>query len=559
MPETPAEDRSVLEQLKDQRSQLFTEAASAVEARRKERDEFTAREKTDDKPSDEDRKAFDDAEAGFGAAHDQRMAEVRTLDKRIDEEELLERRREDATRASQRERVEVTKEPLTYERGNGNSYFKDLAIFQLPGARSHLGDTGSNERLEKHATEMRVEYPKIIEQRDREARSAIDRAEHETTRELAGPLGIRARGVEDNPFIGSPIEQRVNPNRLDGQGGFFVPPLWLPEFIKALRAGRTTADLCRQMPLPTGTDSINLPKIKEPTEVAPQTQDAAPVASKDWTDTSVQANVKTLAGQSDVAIQLLEQSPYHLDEVIMEDLIADLNRKVDREVIAAPGTNTGALNAGLIKGLYPSSNWESNTLTWTEGTPLPQAFNQAAGAAISQIASTRFSTQNVHVVVHPRRWYWFATGLDGASGTAGRPMVSVDGFGPYNAEALYAGLANPAEGLVAKLPYGPHNIYIDANIPTKDSSGTPGAGAADIILAAKFDDAWLFEGDLRTRALSEVLSGTLEIRFQVFEYYAFLVRYGQSIAQVTGTGLAAPKSALASSIEYTSTVYAPTV
>ena len=84
-----------------------------------------------------------------------------------------------------------------------------------------------------------------------------------------------------------------------------MPPLWLiTDYIPALRAGRVAADLCRQMDLPPGTDSINIPKIKVPTKVAPQTADAAAVASQDFTDTSVQANVKTLAGQEDVAIQL---------------------------------------------------------------------------------------------------------------------------------------------------------------------------------------------------------------------------------------------------------------
>ena len=46
-------------------------------------------------------------------------------------------------------------------------------------------------------------------------------------------------------------------------------------------------------------------------------------------------------------------------------------------------------------------------------------------------------------------------------------------------------------------------------------------------------------------------SGTLEIRYQVFNYVAFLVRYGQSIAIGQGTGYAAPKGALGGgTIEY---------
>jgi len=334
----------------------------------------------------------------------------------------------------------------------------------------------------------------------------------------------------------------------------------MKEFVKGLRAGRITADLCRRMALPEGTDSINLPKLKELTAVRPQTADSAPVEEKDWTDEAVTANVKTLAGQSDIAIQLLEQSPYHLDEAIMEDLIADFNRQLDREVLTAPGTNTGALNAGLIKGLYPASNWKANEVNWEEAAPVGQAFNMAMAAMVSQIATTRFSVQNVHVVTNPRRWYWFGTQLDGLEGKAGRVLANRSDFGPFNIDALYGAGEDPAEGLVASLPFGPHNVYVDANIPTKDKEGVPGAGTADIALAAKFDDAWLFEGLLRTRALSEVLSGTLEIRFQVFSYYAFLMRYGQSLAIASGTGFAPPVGAgIGTTIKFTSSVYAPTI
>jgi hypothetical protein len=78
-------------------------------------------------------------------------------------------------------------------------------------------------------------------------------------REFRGSFlqGVSRRGLDENPF-----EKRVNPNRTDGQGGYFVPPIYLiDEFIPALRAGRTAANLCRQMDLPAGTDSINIPKI----------------------------------------------------------------------------------------------------------------------------------------------------------------------------------------------------------------------------------------------------------------------------------------------------------
>src|SRR5436309_690056 len=78
--------------------------------------------------------------------------------------------------------------------------------------------------LQRHAAEMDVEWKARKEKRaavaDRELRNLPDGAE---------------------AFFGR--ETRTNPNRTDGQGGYFVPPLWLvDEFIPLIRAGRVFAN-----------------------------------------------------------------------------------------------------------------------------------------------------------------------------------------------------------------------------------------------------------------------------------------------------------------------------
>lgn len=542
---TPVEELSVLDTLRAQRKDALDEIGNAIAKREQERSEFEARS---DVP-DDDQTAYATAEEDFRVEHGKRKQRLETIVQRIDEEELKELRLKIAADASRPEaRLSVTKEPLTYERGNGRSYFRDLAVTQVKGVDAISGDPAEAQtRLQAHGNEVRVEWPKIQRQMQRDAYSRIEDAESQFTGSFRS--GVRQRGLEHNPF--DSFEQRVTPNRLDGEGGYFVPPLWLPEFIAALRAGRVVADQVRKMPLPDGTDSINMPKISTTTLVGVQQADATPVASQDFTDTSVQANVKTLAGQSDVSLQLLEQSPYHLDEVIMQDLMADYNRLIDRQVIYSPGTSTTALNAGQVVGLYPSTNWTSTlTRTWTNNPTLPGAFFAVMGAQASQIAQNRFSVQNLHYFVNPRRWYWFATASDGVSGTAGRPLAGNDRFGPFNVAALEDAGDEPAEGLVAQVPFGPHNIYIDANVPTTDNGSGVLTGTYDVSIALKTDDAWLFEGALRTRALSEVLSGTLEVRFQVFNYIAFLLRYGQSLCIASGAGFAAPASAFGAEILY---------
>jgi len=521
-------DPTLLEQLTEQRKAKLDELGSLIENRNKERDEFEAREaSSDDKPSEEDRSAFDKAEEAYEADKAARKADIEKLDRRIDDEELQERRREEAAKASRRS-VSVTSEPLTYRKDNGKevSYYLDLAAEMVPGLASQMSDpAGARERLQRHAKEMEVELPKRAQAREQRAQAQIDDAEHE----FRSSVGIRRRGLDESPF-----ERRVNPNRTDGQGGFFVPPIWLiDDYIPALRAGRVAAGLCRNLDLPQGTDSINIPKVSTGTATGVQTADNQAVTSTDLTDTSVSAGVKTIAGQQDVAIQLIEQSPGQIiDQVITEDLMADYNQRVDVQTLLGTGSS------GQLTGILPVANWSANTVTWTTASPLGIQYNRALAAAASKTSYSRYNLTNLNFLMHPRRWFWFASEVDGASGTSGRPLVNGENVA-LNTSALEADPA-PFEGYVGHVPFGP-NAYIDGNLPiVATAAGAITAGTNDLALAAKWDDLWLFEGSVRTRVLPEVLSGTLQVRFQLYNYVAFLVRYGSSITVIQGTGMAAP-------------------
>lgn len=532
---------TLLEELRQKYTEDVNALATFVEQRGEKRDAFEAREQSEDvKPSDEDRSAFAVDEEAFSAEFDKREAAVKVLKRRIAEQEVIEQRRQDAADASRGTQVSITSQPLTYRSDNAQdvSYFRDLAARSNGAFASQTADASASfERLERHGREMTEEMPKRSKERELRASSQVDRAE----KEFRGSVGSRG-GLDASPF-----ERRVNPNRTDGQGGYLVPPLWLiDDVIPYLRAGRVAADLTRSMALPPGTDSINIPKIASGTATGVQTADGAAVTSTDFTDTSVSAGVKTIAGQQDVSIQLLEQSPGQIvDRVIIEDLMADYNLRVDAQVL------TGTGSSGQVLGILPVSNYTStNTITWTSSTPTAVSFNQAVGAAVSKTAYTRYNLTNLKVLTHPRRWFWFATALDnypGAAPLTGRPLVNTTETG-FNLAAVEENPA-PYQGMVGRFPFGP-TAHIDANIPAvATAAGAIAAGTNDLAIAAKWDDLWLFEGELRTRVLPEILSGTLQVRVQCFNYFAFLVRYGQSIAVIQGTGMSAP-TGIDSSIVY---------
>jgi Phage capsid family. len=308
-------------------------------------------------------------------------------------------------------------------------------------------------------------------------------------------------------------------NRTDGSGGAFVPPAWLMgQWIELARAGRPTANLFNSQPLPPGTDSINIPKIATGTATAIQPADNDPVQETDLTDTSISIPVRTIAGQQDVAIQLLDQSPINFDELVFRDLLADYATKVNVQLL------TGAGTSGTVTGLNTVSGATAVTVTATTVAGLYSAIANAT----QQIYTSRYAAPNV-IVMHPRRWAWLVSQLDSST----RPLVVPAAQGPNNAVGVFGGVGTQqVVGSIQGLP-----VVTDPSIPTNQGAGTN----QDMILILKTDDVVFYESGIRTRVLQETLSGNLTVRLQVYGYIAFsAARYPASVARLTGAGFVTP-------------------
>ncbi|MFJ2004806.1 phage major capsid protein [Streptomyces chartreusis] len=400
--------------------------------------------------------------------------ELRQLDERIaelsDEAERSRTVTEGAAAVKRaKARVETVHEARTYERGNGRSYLQDLARVQL----RMDNDGQSEERLRRHAQDV-VSDPEY--------------------RDL---------------------------DRTDGNGGYAVPPLWLmSQYIELARAGRAYANLCTQQPLPPGTDSINIPKVTSGTSTAIQTADNAGVSETDMDDDFITAPVKTIAGQQDVAIQLLDQSPVSFDEVIFRDLVADRATKTDLQVISGSGAS------GQVTGVRGTSGIE--TVTYTDATPTVAKLYSKVADAVQRVHTLRFMAPTV-IVMHPRRWAYLLAATD----SNGRPLVVPEAGNPQNAIATLGAVA--AEQVVGQMHGLP--VVTDPSMPTTLGAGTN----QDVIHVLRASDLLLYESGVRSRVLPEVGSGTLTVRLQVYGYLAFTAaRYPKSVVEIGGTGLVAP-------------------
>jgi HK97 family phage major capsid protein len=322
-------------------------------------------------------------------------------------------------------------------------------------------------------------------------------------------LASHAQQVVDHPAF----QEHRDLSRVDGSGGYAVPPAWLMnQYVELARPGRAFANLVQRQPLPGGTDSINIPKVLTGTATAVQTADNQPVQQTDLTDTFINAPVRTISGQQAVAIQLLDQSPIAFDDLVFRDLIADYATQLDKQCLYGSGTNGQVLGVQLTP----------NIGTIAVSTVDIQGVYSAIANAIQQIHSTRFQPPEV-VAMHPRRWGWFLALLDGQQ----RPLFLPDANRPYNAAGVLEEVASQqVVGSIQGLP-----VVTDPNIETNLGTG----GDEDPVYVLRASDVVLWESGIKARVLPETKAQNLTVLLQLYGYLAFsAARYPQSVVEITG-------------------------
>lgn len=323
------------------------------------------------------------------------------------------------------------------------------------------------------------------------------------------------------------IERHLKEERLDrfkgtelravGTGAF--AGLTIPQYLTDLvapdaKAGRVLADLCRTHPMPAQGMTVNISRVTTATSTAIQGSQNGAVSETDIDDTLLTINILTIAGQQTMSRQALERST-GAEAVVLADLLGEYNTTLDNTLINQATTGLDAVTDANVDIAYTDASP-------TAAEAWPKMFD-----AIQQI-QTAVNMGADALVMHPRRFWWFASqvgtsfpfvNLTGAQNNAGGSVATTGyGVGP--------------SGFLAGLP-----VYVDANIVTNGGAGTN----EDRIYVLTRRECHLWEDSVRFIRAEQTPAASLGVLLVVYGYAAYTFsRYPSANARIAGTGLVAP-------------------
>jgi hypothetical protein len=239
--------------------------------------------------------------------------------------------------------VRVGQEPRSYSRENdpsGRTFIRDVGLRFAFGA----GAQESNERLDRHMAEVRVEQAQYL-------------------------------------------------SRAAGTGAFagLVVPQYLTEMYAPMaRAMRPFADACNHHDLPPDGMTLNISRITTGTSAALQASENTGVSNTDIDDTLLAISVQTNAGQQTLSRQAVERGT-GTEDVTVQDLFRAYSTTLDSTLI----------NQGTT-GLAASATTQTFTTPVTSLATYSQIIKAQSG--VEAIMLDMASGDNI-VVMHSRRWY----------------------------------------------------------------------------------------------------------------------------------------------------------
>lgn len=305
-----------------------------------------------------------------------------------------------------------------------------------------------------------------------------------------------------------------------GQFAGLTVPQYLTDLVAPFRrAGRVVADLCTQRPLPPDGMTLTISRITTGSAVGAQAAEHGASTETDMDDTALNVNVRTYTGMQDVSRQAVDRS-VGVEDIVVGDLVAAYNTKLDADIIMADGTSGTHLGINSTGGII--------SVTYTSATPTAAELYPKLFDLVQQIQSGVFSGMDA-LVMHPRRWWWIASQV-----STSHPFIQAFNINIADAAGQVQSFAygSGPSGIVAGLP-----VYVDANVPTNVG------GAQDLVFGITRSELHLWEdpsAPLFIRS-EEVLGNQLAVRFVLYGYSAFTAgRVPAANGKITGTGLVTP-------------------
>ena len=299
----------------------------------------------------------------------------------------------------------------------------------------------------------------------------------------------------------------------DTGGQDFVPPIYLEDlYVEVNRQARKVVNTIPTLPLPDSGMVISLPKLDTGVSVA-ASADNGTVSETDATTSTISVNVRLFAGQQDISVGLFERT--NMDAIILADLVSAYDASLEAAVVN--GTSGANSHVGLLQvsGV--------NAVTYTDDTPTAAETIGPVFDAVSKIEQeTAGRYTATHIAMTPRRAAFLASSL-----SANTSLFQVGTYPQSLGEQGGGSLLT-----IAGIP-----VVTTTGIPSNLGSGTN----EDRIIAYSADTMRFMEGPLRTRVLTEVLSGNLTVRIQAYSFSALASeRHPKAISVVAGTGLTSP-------------------
>jgi HK97 family phage major capsid protein len=317
------------------------------------------------------------------------------------------------------------------------------------------------------------------------------------------------------------VERPGVESRAVGTGAFagLTVPQYLTDLVApAARAMRPTADICSKHQLPADGLTVNISRITTATAAAAQATENSAVQETNMDDTLLTVNVRTYAGQQTVSRQAIDRGT-GVGEVVLADLVRSYHTKLDDAILNADGTS------GTHLGIRSTGSIIS--VTYTDASPTAAEAYPKLFDLIQQVQAGVFMGVS-HFIMHPRRWWWFASQV----GTS-FPFIT-----PVNAGVQQGGSVTSREygqisGYIAGVP-----VIVDGNMATN-----LGGGTEDVIIGVTAEELHLWEdaGSPLYISAEQTSAASLGQLLVVYGYSAFTAgRYPGAAGIVTGTGLAAP-------------------